>query len=69
MKNQYFGDSRDLFKYDLILRLSQKTNINRLLFASMLTVDDKSNDGNNSDYSKTAGVNNKELFDFLKKKE
>ena len=43
MKNQYFGDNRDLFKYDLFLKIIQKTDsVNRFTFIPMLTPDVRS---------------------------
>ena len=68
MKNQYFGDVRDLFKYDLISRIIQETNsINRFLFIPMLTENDNRGDGNKIDYNKAkAGTQNKDLMTYLK---
>ena len=67
MKNQYFGDTRDLFKYDLILRIVQGVDsIKRFLFIPMLTEDDSSKDGNKTDYGKAkAGKHNLELMEYL----
>lgn len=40
MKNQYFGDTRDLFKYDLILELLLENDfLERFTFIPMLTED------------------------------
>lgn len=68
MKNKYFGDTRDLFKYDLILRITQGVvSIHRFLFIPMLTSDDDSSDGNKTNYVKAkAGTQNKELMTYLK---
>ena len=69
MKNQYFGDVRDLFKYDLILRIIQETSsTNRFLYIPMLTENDNRGDGNKIDYNKAkAGTQNKDLMTYLKK--
>ena len=68
MKNKYFGDTRDLFKYDLILKITQEVvSIHRFLFIPMLTSDDDSSDGNKTNYIKAkAGTQNKELMTHLK---
>ena len=68
MKNQYFGDVRDLFKYDLILQIIQETAlIHRFLFIPMLTENDNRGEGHKIDYSKAkAGTRNKELKTYLK---
>ncbi len=70
MKNQYFGDNRDLFKYDLLLRIAQgmlqlRRNIEII---SMLTPDDGSRQGNQVDRSRAkAGTKNERLRRFLDK--
>ena len=47
MKNQYFGDARDYFKYEVLDRLaSDLPGIEQLTCVWMLTPDDESNDGN-----------------------
>ena len=68
MKNKYFGDIRDLFKYDLILRITQgMISIHRFLFIPMLTSDDNNSDGRKTDYTKAkAGTQNKSLMSYLK---
>ena len=68
MKNKYFGDTRDLFKYDLILRITRGVvSIHRFLFIPMLTSDDDNSDGSKTDYVKAkAGTQNKELMSYLK---
>ena len=67
MKNQYFGDIRDLFKYDLIYQIIKKIDsINHFIFIPMLTENDGGRDGNKKDYNiAKAGTNNKELMNFL----
>ncbi|MCJ2670040.1 MAG: hypothetical protein LN416_05970, partial [Candidatus Thermoplasmatota archaeon] len=57
MKNQYFGDTRDLFKYDLVLELLLGTELRRFTFIPMLTRDEESSDGGKTDYGNaTAGT-------------
>lgn len=66
MKNQYFGDTRDLFKYDLALHILEHTDLHRFTFVPMLTPDDGSPDGVHVDLAKArAGTHNKALCDFL----
>jgi len=72
MKNQYFGDIRDLFKYDLIQRiLTGIHSLQRFTFIPMLTkYDPKRRDGNKRDFDRAKkdsrpGTNNKKLIDFL----
>ena len=67
MKNQYFGDTRDLFKYDLVTNLiKENPMLKSLTFIPMLTADDSSQHGSKINYSKaTAGTKNKELVEFL----
>lgn len=68
MKNQYFGDVRDLFKYDLCLELLINTHIKKLVFIPMLTPNDSSKDGRHINYEKAkAGYLRKNLVDFLSK--
>ncbi|MCJ2564030.1 MAG: hypothetical protein LN417_08090 [Candidatus Thermoplasmatota archaeon] len=64
MKNQYFGDTRDLFKYDLVLELLLKTGLRRFTFIPMLTEDDETSDGGKTDYTK-AGTQRRFLTRFL----
>src|SRR5687768_13727041 len=47
MKNQYFANGRDLFKYDLLLDvLAGVPELRRLTFIPMLTPNDASSEGN-----------------------
>lgn len=65
MKNQYFGDIRDLFKYDLALKVCQELDLG-FTFIPMLTAPDGRTDGNQIDYAKAkAGFNNSALLAFL----
>ena len=74
MKNQYFGDIRDLFKYDLIQRiLKEISSLQKFTFIPMLTkYDPKRGDGNKRDFARAKkdgrpGMNNERLIGFLKK--
>lgn len=69
MKNQYFGDNRDLFKYDLLSEILTKgRTIRRCTFIPMLTKDDPSGHGSKIDRSKArAGFKNNKLVRFLDK--
>jgi hypothetical protein len=70
MKNQYFGDVRDLFKYDLIQWILEETSsLQRFTFIPMLTKNDnKRKEGNKRDFnSAKAGAKNKNLMEFLEK--
>jgi hypothetical protein len=67
MKNQYFGDTRDLFKYDLILQvMGGIPSIRSLTFIPMLTPDDESTHGNRTDHRRAkAGFKNRPLVEHL----
>lgn len=67
MKNQYFGDTRDLFKYDLVLEILLKNSFtDTFTFIPMLTKNEPSRYGARTDYSKaTAGFRRRELKNFL----
>jgi hypothetical protein len=67
MKNQYFGDTRDLFKYDLILEILTKIDsLNHFTFVPMLTPNDSTRDGTRTKYSeRNAGIRRSELVSFL----
>jgi hypothetical protein len=55
VKNQYFGDTRDLFKYDLALHIIEGIpSIRALTFVPMLTPDDGSRQGSRTDHRKAA---------------
>jgi hypothetical protein len=60
MKNQYFGDNRDLFKYDLVCRLLNSGLVDQFLFIMMLTEDEQINRS-----QAKAGINNNSLISFL----
>ena len=64
MKNQYFGDKRDLFKYDIISRImkAKPFSLKQFLFIPMLTPNDNSMHGELRDFRKTdPGYNNEGL--------
>lgn len=71
MKNQYFGDIRDLFKYDLISWIIQRIDsIDRFTFIPMLTEDDNKSHGRKRDFKRAVeqrkpGTKNEELMKFL----
>jgi len=67
MKHQYLGDTRDLFKYDLIeVLLSGHPSLDKAFFITMLTPDDGSGHGKRADYSRArAGYLNSDLAGFL----
>jgi len=67
VKNQYFGDNRDLFKYDLALTLVQAVpSLQRFTFIPMLTHQDGSGQGDVIErHKKAPGYKNKKLRDFL----
>ena len=67
VKNQYFGDTRDLFKFDLVLELLSRTGLRCFTFIPMLTPDDGTTHGSRTDYEKAkAGRDNKVLCDHLR---
>lgn len=64
MKNQYFGDRRDFFKYDLVLTFIEKINsLRAFAFIPMLTENDDTEDGNLTQYD---GSRRKDLEEFLR---
>lgn len=67
MKHQYFGDTRDLFKYDLIEALvMMHPCLEKVQCITMLTPDDGSNHGKRRRYARAgAGFNNQDLRKFL----
>ncbi len=81
MKNQYFGDVRDLFKYDLIQEIMQQPprlmqqppRLRQFTFIPMLTKNDNKTDGNNRitdaiiEKGLRAGTQNIELIKYLRK--
>lgn len=66
MKNQYFGDNRDLFKYDLVLQIIQSGLVNHFTLIPMLTESDDTKHGGETNRGKAkSGTDNKELMSFL----
>ncbi len=66
MKNQYFGDNRDLFTYDLIYHVMKSGLVEHLTFIPMLTENDDKPHGQKVDRKLAkAGTKNKELIAFL----
>jgi hypothetical protein len=64
MKNQYFGDRRDFFKYDLLLDLVESQGSRRLTFVPMLTPNDGTPEGELTRYD-CAGRRNL-LYELLR---
>ncbi len=69
MKDQYFGDIRDLFKFDLAFHIIATCHlVRRFTFIPMLTKRDDGPDGRKRDYAKAkAGKSNQSLRDHLTK--
>lgn len=65
MKNQYFGDKRDLFKFDLLLDLMASGRFRQLTYVPMLTPPvPMSKEG--TQLRRSAGPFSSEVFDFLR---
>jgi len=65
MKNQYFGDANDFFKYDLVLTLVEGIGGGRsFTFIPMLTAADGSRDGGSNRYD---GSRRPNLYNFLQR--
>jgi hypothetical protein len=68
MKNQYFADTRDLFKYDLILEILLKSNLSHFAYIPMLTKNETNAHGDRIRHEKAkAGARNMVLRKFLEK--
>ncbi len=66
MKNQYFGDNKDLFTYDLIWQIMQAGLVGHFTFIPMLTKNDSTNHGGKHNRHKAkSGTKNQELMNFL----
>lgn len=66
MKNQFFGDNKDLFTYDLIYHIMQSGLVNHFTFIPMLTGNNKKGHGAKYNRGKVkVGTRNKELMSFL----
>lgn len=69
MKKQYFGDKRDLFKFDLIKHIVKDTGVGRFTYIPMLTPNDRTGDGklrNNLSSFKNIGHKNVRLIEFFR---
>jgi hypothetical protein len=65
MKNQFFADRRDYFKYDLLLEILDGTpSLDQLTILPMLTPDDEGRHGTLTDYC--VGSGRPDLYHFLK---
>lgn len=65
MKNQYFGDKRDLFIFDLLLDLMASGKFRQLTYVPMLTPPDSTGKEGNQ-LRRSAGPFSSEVFDFLR---
>jgi len=68
MKNQYFGDNRDLFKFDLAQTLTEKSQqqLNQIYYIPMLTPNTTKPDGRQTDRCRAkAGHKNVKLVEYL----
>lgn len=66
MKNQYFGDIKDLFKFDFIEFAVQRiTSLERFTYVAMLTANDNKSHGSKLDCKGRAGAQNTELTRYL----
>lgn len=68
MKPQYFGDIRDLFKFDLSqVLIGSIKQLKQIYYIPMLTENDRRNDGKKVDYSSAkAGGENTDLIKYLR---
>jgi hypothetical protein len=67
VKNQFFADRRDFFKYDFLLALMEGTAaFHRFTFIPMLTPDDGTSDGNLTDYPPGHHPRRQDLWNFLR---
>lgn len=65
MKNQHFGDKRDLFKFDLLLDLMASGRFKQLTYVPMLTKSDR-NSTEGMLMPRAAGTYDSDLFEFLR---
>lgn len=67
MKNQYFGDIRDLFKFDLYDSLVSNVPFHHLFYLPMLTPNDSTLHGEHRNYEMApAGTRNNDLITFFR---
>jgi hypothetical protein len=66
MKNQFFGENRDLLKFDLVCKIVQGGMVNQFVYIPMLTENNPQLETPNiCRHGATGGAGNKELMDFL----
>jgi hypothetical protein len=66
MRNQFFADNRDLFKYDLILEIVSTINLlNQFFFIPMLTQDHGTHGNQINRHKAKAGFENSSLRNYL----
>ena len=66
MKNQYFGDNRDLFKFDLVYQMVEEGLVERFTYISMLTPNvTETFEYNACRTGAAGGTENRDLVDFL----
>ncbi len=66
MKNQYFGDNKDLFTFDLVMEIMRAGLAVHFAFIPMLTAPDATRHGDKADRGRArAGYKNLELAGFL----
>jgi hypothetical protein len=68
MKNQYFGDNKDLFKFDLLEFILKKSELEKILYIPMLTENDNTKQGNDRKNTfKYWGSKNADLLSIIEK--
>jgi hypothetical protein len=68
MKNQFFGDNRDLFKFDLVYQIMRIGLVDSFTYIPMLTGNENlPEEPHICRYEAVGGTQNKELMDFLDK--
>jgi len=66
MKNQLFGDNRDLLKFDLVCQIAQTNLVDRFTYIPMLTADEpQKEEPHFCRHEATGGGENQELVQFL----
>lgn len=66
MKNQLFGENRDLLKFDLVCEILQRGLVKQFVYVPMLTEDDPQYEAAHiCRHEATGGIGNRELLDFL----
>jgi hypothetical protein len=68
MKNQNFGDNRDLLKFDLVCQIMKKGLVGQFVYVPMLTADiARQEEPQFCRHESTGGAENKELMSFMDK--